>query len=91
MVQMLTMAGADVTIPAQGKVPGCVSEESIHPIASCLLSALSNKEKPLSTDHLEIVRHLIHRGAKTQIPDQVIFDLALRSVKGRDSSAFQIL
>ena len=44
MVRLLTLAGADVTIPAQGKVPGSVGEESIHPIASCLLSALSNKK-----------------------------------------------
>ena len=91
MVRLLTMAGADVAIPAQGKFPGSAGEESIHPIASCLLSALSDKEKRLSTDHLEIIRHLIHCGAKTQIPDHVIFDLALRSAKGRDSFAFQIL
>ena len=88
MVQILTQAGADVTIPAYS-TDASGNEDTIHPVAICLLSALTSGV--VGATVLDLIRHLIQRGANVQIQGHIIYLLAVKSAKSPDSQAHQIL
>ena len=78
MVQLLTKAGADVTIPAYVTLGD--GEEAFNPIAISLFAAFNEKgDEPFSVDTLHIVQHLIHCGANTQIPGWALCGLVIKS------------
>ena len=86
MVEILTKAGADVTIPAYVTLPE-VGEEVLHPITFCLMSA-SRPWGQISAGTLDMIRLLIRRCANVQIPDSVILSLSATS---SHSEGIQIL
>ena len=77
MIEILTKAGADVTIPVYIALPE-VGEEELHPITSCLMSA-SGSNRQISAGTLDTIKLLIQCGANVQIPDSVIISLAWAS------------